>query len=129
MTTPRESVEDWLWRRGRGLAATYQAALHAAGEATRERPRWRPYATGNLVLLDSPARQEAVGRWTSREPVLVALATAAGVPADPGAGTPDIADDAVAAVLAAVNGAVEELGAVRQRRTIEKAAFDNMWRA
>jgi len=34
----------------------------------------------------------------------------------------------VATVLAAVNAAVMELGHVRQRRAIEEAAFDNIWR-
>ncbi|MYX63583.1 GPP34 family phosphoprotein, partial [Streptomyces sp. SID8382] len=32
-------------------------------------------------------------------------------------------------VLAAVNDAVMELEAERQRRAIEEAAFDNVWRA
>ncbi|MEU5247025.1 GPP34 family phosphoprotein, partial [Streptomyces asoensis] len=37
--------------------------------------------------------------------------------------------DAVGTVLAAVGDAVTELEAVRQRRSIEDAAFDNIWRA
>lgn len=37
-------------------------------------------------------------------------------------------DDAVTTVLAAVNDAVMELEAVRQRRSIENAAFANLWR-
>lgn len=39
-----------------------------------------------------------------------------------------MADDTVAAVLAAVNDTLVELAAVRQRRSIEDAAFDNIWR-
>jgi hypothetical protein len=39
-----------------------------------------------------------------------------------------VADDAVAIVLAVVNDALMELEAVRQRRAIEEAAFDNIWR-
>ncbi len=31
-------------------------------------------------------------------------------------------------MLAAVNDAVVELAAIRQRRSIEDAAFDNIWR-
>ncbi|MFE3630330.1 GPP34 family phosphoprotein, partial [Streptomyces goshikiensis] len=37
-------------------------------------------------------------------------------------------DDTTATVLAAVNDALMELEAVRQRRAIEDAAFDNIWR-
>ena len=39
-----------------------------------------------------------------------------------------VADDAVETVLATVHDALMELEAVRQRRAIEKAAFDNVWR-
>lgn len=126
---PYESVEDWLWRRGRDLSSAYRAELREAGQTTTERPRRRPWATGRPVLVESPARREAVGRWRSGEPVLVALASAAGVPVAPEARTAGVDDDAVATVLAAVNDAVEELQTVRQRRSIEKAAFDNIWRA
>ncbi|CAM5322629.1 HTH gntR-type domain-containing protein OS=Streptomyces antimycoticus OX=68175 GN=SSPO_097140 PE=4 SV=1 [Streptomyces antimycoticus] len=37
--------------------------------------------------------------------------------------------DAVATVLAAVGDAVTRLEAVRLRRDVENAAFENMWRA
>ncbi|MET7442896.1 hypothetical protein ABZS63_38460, partial [Streptomyces sp. NPDC005568] len=64
--------------------------------------------------------------------VLVALAEAAGMDGEPWdeseEDTLDITDDGVATVLAAVNDAVMELEAVRQRRAIEDAAFDNVWR-
>ncbi|HEY5835057.1 GOLPH3/VPS74 family protein [Streptomyces sp.] len=125
---PYESVGDWLWRRGHGLATAYLAALEAEGQLTRQHRRWMPFRTGRTVLADSPARRRAADRWTSHEPILTALAAAAGIndtqPGDP----PSVADDAVATVLAAVNDAVRELEAVRQRRAIEKAAFDNIWR-
>jgi hypothetical protein len=39
-----------------------------------------------------------------------------------------VTDDEVTTVLAAVNDAVMELEAVRQRRSIENAAFANLWR-
>ncbi|WP_371502483.1 GPP34 family phosphoprotein [Kitasatospora sp. NBC_00374] len=110
--SPYESVDDWLWRRGRGLAAAYLAALEA----------------------DSPVRREASDRRASHEPVLAALASAAGIDATRTGDSPDetdqtdVADDAVATVLAAVNDAVRELDAVRQRRAIEDAAFANIWR-
>ncbi|MEU3171919.1 hypothetical protein ACFU5P_22130, partial [Streptomyces sp. NPDC057433] len=59
---------------------------------------------------------------------------------DPGDGDPgngpgghdelaDLGDDRVVTVLAAVNEAVVELAGVRQRRAVEAAAFDNIWRA
>ncbi|MEU6113135.1 GPP34 family phosphoprotein [Streptomyces sp. NPDC047117] len=163
---PYESVDDWLWRRGRGLSAAYMAALAelamespegtaepggpegtggsegaggtigtgAAGVpegATRHRRRWLPFRHRRSELAaDSPARRHAADRLASGEPVLAALAAAAGVhdapvPADD---SPSFDNEAIVTVLAAVNGAVTELEAVRQRRTIEAAAFDNIWR-
>lgn len=105
---PYEPVEDWLWRRGRDLAAAYAADRRAN--------------------LDS--------RPPAHDPVLTGLATAAGV-LDKDASTPTptptlpAADppEAVGTVLAAVEDAVTELEAVRQRRAIEQAAFDNIWQA
>jgi hypothetical protein len=81
--------------------------------------------------------------------VLAGLAAAVGVPgsdegdrtdrrlaadaADDDATAPATAgasmDDATATVLAAVGDAVTQLEAVRQRRGVEKAAYDNIWRA
>ncbi|MEU8781063.1 GPP34 family phosphoprotein [Streptomyces sp. NPDC048637] len=125
---PYESVDDWLWRRGHGLAAAYLAALEDDGELTRQHHRWRPFGAGRTVLADSPARRQAEDRWTSQETVLTALASAAGIDGSQTGDEPDVADDAVSTVLAAVHDAVTELEAERQRRTIEKAAFDNIWR-
>ncbi len=135
---PYESVEEWLWRRGRDLSSAYLTAFETEGQLTRQRRRLVSFRAGDVALVDSPARRGAVDRWESHEPVLVALATAAGLygePFDEAAegspdtpDAPDIADDAVATVLAAVNDAVMELEAVRQRRSIEDAAFDNVWR-
>lgn len=126
---PYESVRDWLWRRGRDLAAAYRENLQASGVAVMRRRHWLPLEAGEPVLADSTARRDAVERWTSKEPVLVALAAAVGVPADPGTEAPDVTDDTVATVLAEVNAAVEELESVRQRLTIEQEAYDNVWRA
>ncbi|MHA5048123.1 GOLPH3/VPS74 family protein [Streptomyces sp. SD15] len=125
---PYETVEEWLWRRGRGLAAAYLAVLEAEGQVTRRRNRWIPLRSGRTALADSSARRQAADRWTSGEPVLAGLAAAVGIhhePAEEAAGLPG---DAVVTVLAAVNNAVTELEAVRQRRHIEEAAFDNIWR-
>ncbi|MFD3539171.1 GPP34 family phosphoprotein [Streptomyces sp. NPDC058662] len=122
---PHESLADWLWRRGRGLAAVYGATLETEGQLVRERRRFR---VGSPAPADTPDRRRAVDRWNSGDPVLAALAEAAGIPGERTGDAPDVADDAVAAVLAATNDAVLELGSVRQRRAIDEAAFDNIWR-
>jgi len=122
---PYESVEDWLWRRGRGLSSAYIDDLERIGLTTRPRGRRIPLRTGRTKLVDSPARSRAEERWASREPVLAALAAAVGVHDEP---TEDFTSEAVTAVLAAVGDAVQELEAVRQRKAIEDAAFDNVWR-
>lgn len=126
--SPYESVGDWLWRRGNGLAAAYLTGLEAEGQLTRRHRRWMPFRTGPTVSADSPARCRAAERWTSHEPVLTALAAAVGIGDTQTGDSPSVADDAVATVLAAVHDAVTELEAVRQRRAIENAAFDNIWR-
>ncbi|MGW4028846.1 GPP34 family phosphoprotein [Streptomyces sp. NPDC004838] len=125
---PYESVGDWLWRRGRGLSAAYLAALEAEGQFTRRRRHGLPFGTGRLVPADSPDHRRAAARWTSDEPVLAALAAAVGIRGTRTEDAPIVTDDAVATVLAAVNDALLELEAVRQRRAIEGAAFDNIWR-
>lgn len=76
---PHESVEDWLWRRGRGLTEAYRAALEADGDLVRERHRGISFRAGKLAPADSPARRRAMDRWTVDEPVLVLLAEALGV--------------------------------------------------
>ncbi|MFD5661730.1 GPP34 family phosphoprotein [Streptomyces hirsutus] len=137
---PHEPVEDWLWRRGRDLVAAYLAEWGTAGSAAaRRRARKPSLSIDPSALADSPARRHANDRWAAHEPVLTALAAAAGVGArydgDPDDGTEgrdaltDLGDDRVVTVLAAVNEAVVELAGVRQRRAIETAAFDNIWRA
>ncbi|UUN27351.1 GPP34 family phosphoprotein [Streptomyces sp. FIT100] len=126
---PYESVGDWLWRRGRGLTETYLAAFDAEGLLTRQRRhRWMPFSAGQTVLADSPARRSAADRYSSREPVLTALAAAVGLDDEPGQDAPDVEDDAVATVLAAVHDALRELDAERQRRAVEEAAADNIRR-
>ncbi|MEU2155278.1 GPP34 family phosphoprotein [Streptomyces sp. NPDC019396] len=136
---PYESVDDWLWRRGRGLSAAYLAALEADGLLSRARRRGVTFRAGRVELADSPARRDAVDRWVSDEPVLAALAAAVRIQhhttdiadtSDTGSGAdvPSTGDDAVDTVLAAVYGALTELEALRQRRAVEQAAFDNIWR-
>jgi hypothetical protein len=128
---PYESVDDWLWRRGRDLALVYQAALDEEGLLTRQRGRRLPFrAGGEPMLVDSPERRRAADRLTAGEPVLTALMAAVRIYG----GSDDSADsvelpDGVEAVLAAVGDAELELAAVRQRRDVEQAAFDNIWRA
>ncbi|MFJ2826496.1 GPP34 family phosphoprotein [Streptomyces sp. NPDC087263] len=125
---PYESVEDRLWRRGRDLSSAYLADLEAEGRPTPRRHRWIPGRTDRPEPTDSPARRRATDRLTSGEPVLAALAAAVGIQdAGPEEAT-TITDDSVATVLAAVHDAITELEAVRQRKRVEDAAFDNIWR-
>jgi hypothetical protein len=131
---PYESVEDWLWRRGRALAPAYGAALKEDGLLGRDRPRRLPFRSGRTVPADSPDLLRARERRTSGEPVLTALMTVTGLtgtrPED-ATGTARVigeAEAAVTTVLTAVDDAVTELKAVRQRRDVEQAAFDNIWR-
>jgi hypothetical protein len=125
---PYESVEDWLWRRGRGLSAVYVDDLERIGLTTRSRGRRIPLRTGRTTLVDSPARHRAEERRAAGEPVLTALAAAAGIHDGAAETTEGLDGAAVTTVLAAVGEAVMELEAVRQRKSIEDAAFDNVWR-
>ncbi|MFF3216803.1 GPP34 family phosphoprotein [Streptomyces sp. NPDC002886] len=131
---PYESVEDWLWRRGRDLSDTYQAALEAAGQLTRGRRALLPFGNDRLEVAETPVRRRAQSRWEAGEPTLLALAKAVGIAdtrcedSSEHASEPVHEHEAVTTVLAIVNDAVMELEAVRQRRSIENAAFANVWR-
>ncbi|MCB5169154.1 GPP34 family phosphoprotein [Streptomyces bambusae] len=127
---PYEEVQEWLWRRGRDLAAVYQRTLEADGALSPQRRGRLGLGAVRVEPVDSPARERAEGRLAVAEPVLCALASAIGIDPDgdgPDEGT-DLGDGPVTTVLAAVNDAVMELEAVRQRRSIEAAAFANVWR-
>lgn len=123
-----EKVEDWLWRRGKELSATYQAALEEEGELTRKRGGRLPFGSERVEPVDTPAHRRAADRWREGEPVLTALASAVGVESERFDAETRFADEAVTSVVAAVHDAVMELEAVRQRRSLEKAAFANIWR-
>ncbi|MFJ9472438.1 GOLPH3/VPS74 family protein [Streptomyces caniferus] len=126
---PYESVGDWLWRRGRGLTASYLAVLEAEGQLTRQGGgRWKRFRTGELKPADSPDRRAAVGRLTSDEPVLTALVAPLGILGEEAADLPEVTDEAVATVLGAVDDAVRELQFERQRRALDEEAFSNIWR-
>lgn len=136
-------MDDWLWRRGRDLFSAYQAALEEEGLLTRQRGRRLPFRAGSEpTLVDSPERRRAADRLTAEEPVLTALVAAVLIHdesadgsdgsdgfggSDGSAESVDLPDGAEA-VLAAVGDAELELAAVRQRRDVEQAAFDNIWR-
>lgn len=98
---PHETIEDWLWRRGRNLAAAYVDDLHRTGLFTR--PRWHGllFWAGQSVLADSPERARVEGRRASGEPVLHALMDAAGRGDTPAEAREAPTGDAVTAVLAA----------------------------
>ncbi|MFG2310579.1 GPP34 family phosphoprotein [Streptomyces sp. NPDC048566] len=125
---PYERVEDWLWRRGRDLAAVYQRDLEQSGQLVRQKRGRLSFKGERMELTDSPARTRALHRWAADEPVLLALAAVVGIPAEQAEDTPAVADESATTVLVAVHDAVMELEAVRQRRSIEKAAFANIWR-
>lgn len=128
---PHERIEDWLWRRGRDLAATYQAALEEDGELTRKRTGRLPFGPERVEPADTPTHSRAVARRKQREPVLAALLAVVGVEGVEGERSgdePGFDDEAVTTVMALVHDAVMELEAVRQRRAIENAAFANVWR-
>lgn len=125
--TPYESLEDWLWRRGRGLSSAYLAALKEDGEVTWQRSRRVPFR-GRMVLTDTAGRRRAAARWAADEPVLAALAQAVGIRGAVAEADPGVTAEPVLTVLATVHDAVLELDAVRRRRAIEGAAFANIWR-
>ncbi|MFF0703876.1 GPP34 family phosphoprotein [Streptomyces tendae] len=126
---PAEPVTDWLWRRGDGLAGRYLAEA-GADDGGRRRPLWNARRGADRPTpADPSARRRAGDRWTGGDPVLVGLAAAVGIRHESADEVADPEDDAVATVVAAVHDAVVELAATRQRRSIEGAAFDNIWRA
>ncbi|WP_435972581.1 GOLPH3/VPS74 family protein [Streptomyces sp. Qhu_M48] len=125
---PHERIEDWLWRRGRDLAATYQAALEEDGELTRKRSGRLSFGSERVEPADTPSRRRAAARRAEGEPVLTALVSVLGLDGEGSGDEPGLEDEAVTTVVAAVHDAVMELEAVRQRRTIENAAFANLWR-
>lgn len=125
---PYERIEDWLWRRGRDLSAAYQAALEETGELTPKRGGRLSFGSERVEAADTPARRRAAERWEAREPVLAALASAVGIGGEDTDEETGFDDEAVTTVVAIVHDAVMELEAVRQRRSIENAAFANVWR-
>ncbi|MCQ4081941.1 GPP34 family phosphoprotein [Streptomyces sp. RB6PN25] len=129
--TPYESVAEWLWRRGRGLSVAYLADLEAEGQITREPcRRWLLFRTTRVTVVDSSARGRAEDRWAAEEPVLASLAASVGLRDEQPGDSPGVADDAVQTVLDAVDEAVGELAAERQRRVRrrEEAAANNRMR-
>ncbi|MEU6657559.1 GPP34 family phosphoprotein [Streptomyces sp. NPDC046821] len=121
---PYELVDDWLWRRGSGLAAEYVSVLQGEGLLARKPHRLMPSPP---QTAESEARRVAAARWKEGEPVLLALAAALRRGEEPAVDVSGLSDPVVA-VLAAVGGAELELEAERQRRSVEDAAFDNIWR-
>ncbi|CAL9638111.1 GPP34 family phosphoprotein [Streptomyces cellulosae] len=124
---PGETVDDWLWRRGRDLAGRYRTVLEEEGLVEPERRSRNPLRRQRTAPADPTAARAAGERRSSGEPVLGALAAAVGLTGQGGEAS-DGLDDEQTTVLAAVLQAVTELASERQRRTIEAAAFDNIWR-
>lgn len=65
---PYERIEDWLWRRGRDLAATYQDALEEDGELTQKRSGRLPFGPRRVELVDTPGRRRAIARREEGSP-------------------------------------------------------------
>ncbi|MFF8588384.1 GPP34 family phosphoprotein [Streptomyces althioticus] len=124
---PGETVDDWLWRRGRDLAGRYRTVLEEERLVEPERRSRNPLRRQRTAPADPSAARAAEERRSSGEPVLGALVAAVGL-AEQGGEAFDGLDDERTTVLAAVLQAVTELAGERQRRTIEAAAFDNIWR-
>ncbi|MEU8540762.1 GPP34 family phosphoprotein [Streptomyces sp. NPDC048717] len=126
---PYEPVGDWLWRRGEGLTEAYVAALVAEGSLTRRRRRGRPFAGGVPVVAEgSPDARRAAERLASGDPVLATLVRELGPRNEPVPDPAEALGDPESLVLAAVGDALLELEGERQRRAVERAAFDNVWR-
>ncbi|MGI5135303.1 MULTISPECIES: GOLPH3/VPS74 family protein [unclassified Streptomyces] len=125
---PYETVDDWLWHRGRDLAAAYVDDLERAGLVTHPRGHGFRLRFARAVPADAQARRSAEERRVSGEPVLAALLAAVGIGEGPSEARERLIGDAATTVLAAVGDAVTQLEAVRLRRDIENAAFDNVWR-
>ncbi|AEN08100.1 MULTISPECIES: GPP34 family phosphoprotein [unclassified Streptomyces] len=125
---PYERIEDWLWRRGQDLSAAYQSALEEDGELARKRGGPLSFGSERVEPVDTAGRRRAAGRWEEKEPVLVALSAVVGIDDGRSDDEAGLDDEAVTTVVAAVHDAVMELEAVRQRRSIENAAFANVWR-
>jgi hypothetical protein len=115
-----EAVEEWLWRRGRGLPGVYLAVLEEEGTLVREnRRRWGVFPAGRLVLAGTPDRRRAALHWSSDDPVLLALAALIGIPSEDPASdqVPPVAPDSPAGtVLGDLAHAVAELAEERRRR-------------
>ncbi|MFE5190328.1 GPP34 family phosphoprotein [Streptomyces sp. NPDC056628] len=125
--SPYETVEEWLWRRGRDLAARYRAALVPTGHGTPSRPYRHPFRRVGTLPVDLSAVDRAIDRMKGGEPVLVALAAAAGIAEVTDETLGDLDQDE-AAVVAAVQQAITQLAAERQRRSVEGRGFDNIAR-
>jgi hypothetical protein len=125
---PYDTVAEWLWRRGGELAAAYVDDLDRAGLVIHPRGHLG-FRSTRTVLAESQARRGAEERRATGEPVLAALLAAAGIEEEPDEAAESVDGDAVTTVLAAVGDAVTQLEAVRLRRDVEQAAFDNVWRA
>ncbi|MFF3606853.1 GPP34 family phosphoprotein [Streptomyces sp. NPDC002463] len=124
-----QTIQSWLWRRGKDLAETYARDLERTGRLGRPR-RHGPWLGAVRPLKADSAERSRARLLTSGDPVLVALTALLGIgDFEPGTVGDVDGDASVATVLAAVGDAVTELEAVRLRRGVEAEAFDNMWRA
>ncbi|MDT0473355.1 GPP34 family phosphoprotein [Streptomyces griseoviridis] len=83
---PYETVEDWLWRRGRGLSSAYVVEFERDGLIARKRDHRISLGGRRAALVDSPERSRAERRLADGERVLVALTVEVGIRDEPPAG-------------------------------------------
>ncbi|WP_328580809.1 GOLPH3/VPS74 family protein [Streptomyces sp. NBC_00370] len=127
---PFETVDEWLWRRGRGLSWRYVDALEADGLLIRPHRHRLLFRGEGRTPADSPVRRAAMERWESGEAVLVRLAHSLGVERERSARPAAPVGDTVHVVVAAVDRALAELADERDKREhrLEDAAADNRQR-
>ncbi|MGI5397489.1 GPP34 family phosphoprotein [Streptomyces sp. CA-251251] len=126
--SPYETVESWLWRRGRDLAARYRAAVEVTAPGDSTWSYRHPFRRGHPVVVNPFVLRHGIDRLEAGEPLLVSLAAAAGLAEAPANEVDGFTDDE-AFILAEVHRAVTQLAAERQRRSVEQGAYDNIWRA
>ncbi|MZE68812.1 GPP34 family phosphoprotein [Streptomyces sp. SID5789] len=124
--SPYETVESWLWRRGRDLVARYRAALEVTASGESARTYRHPFRRAHPVV-DPTVLRHATDRLASGDPILVGLAASVGLAEPPAREAEGLSADE-ATILTVVHGAVTELAAERQRRSVEHGAYDNIWR-
>ncbi len=126
--SPYETVERWLWRRGRHLAARYRAAVEVTAPEGSAWSYRHPFRRVRPMAGSPFALRRGIDRLESGDPLLIGLAAAAGLTEASATRADGLAQDE-ADILAGVHGAITQLAVERQRRSVEQGAYDNIWRS